>query len=102
MRIPSENVGNVPSGYVTAFAQSDRKVDSAKKTASSGSNFDYVNISQNPSESLKFQRELTARLVQDVRTASSTGAIQQLREQVRSGTYQIDPESLADAMLLGG
>ena len=46
------------------------------------------------------QEELAARLVQDVRASASTGSIQQLREQVRSGAYRAEPESIAAAMLL--
>ena len=38
----------------------------------------------------------------DVRATEvfSTGSIQQLREQVRSGAYRAEPESIAAAMLL--
>ena len=103
MRIPSESVGTVSPGYASAAASAKnvQKPDSAVKTTGAESSFDQVNISENLAGPSKLQRELAARLVQDVRAAASTGVIQQLREQVRSGTYRVDPESIASAMLLG-
>lgn len=64
--------------------------------------FDQVSISQSPMGQSKFHRELTSRLVQEVRTANSTGNIQRIREDIQSGSYQIDPAEIAAKMLLGG
>lgn len=103
MRITSEGVGAVSSGYpsAAASAQSTQNTDSTAKTASTESSFDQVNISENLSGKSKFQRELAARLVREVRASTSTGVVQQLKEQVRGGTYLVDPKSIASAMLLG-
>ena len=66
-----------------------------------GSCYDCYTLSQTPGqeESGSF-RELTARLSQQVRTANTTGKIQELRRQVRSGSYPIDPRETAARMLL--
>ncbi len=103
MRITSESVGAVSSGYpsAAASAQSTQNTGSAAKAAGTESSFDQVNISENLSGKSKFQRELAARLVQEVRTSTSTGVVQQLKEQMRDGSYLLDPESIASAMLLG-
>lgn len=102
MRIPSESVGNVSPGYASAAgpAKGVEKSDSAEKASGAERSFDQVNISEHLSGAPKLQRELAARVVRDVRAAGSTGVVQQLREQVRSGTYRVDPKSIASAMLL--
>ena len=44
-------------------------------------------------------RELTASLAQQVRAHNTTGKIQELRSQVRSGQYSIEPRETAARML---
>lgn len=102
MRITAESSGGIQPGYPSAVtsAQSTQNSDSAAKVSETESSFDQVDISRDLSGETKFRRELAAHLVQDVRAAASTGAIQQLKEQVRGGTYAVDPESIASAILL--
>ena len=45
-------------------------------------------------------RELAASLAYQVRTHNTTGKIQELRSQVRSGQYSIEPRETAARMLL--
>lgn len=45
-------------------------------------------------------REMAASLSQQVRTCNTTGKIQELRRQVRSGEYQVEPRETAARMLL--
>ena len=45
-------------------------------------------------------RELAASLSYQVRTHNTTGKIQELRRQVQSGEYQIEPRETAARMLL--
>ena len=47
-----------------------------------------------------FELELHSKISQDVRTATSSGQINALREQIQSGTYQPDPMEIARKMLL--
>lgn len=99
MRITNENAA---AAYAQALsgAQSYQPASGAGRTRAQSGTFDKVNISQNSTGESRFQKELAARLVQEVRASASTGSIQALREQVRSGEYQAEPSSIASAMLL--
>jgi anti-sigma28 factor (negative regulator of flagellin synthesis) len=41
-------------------------------------------------------------VVRDIRSTTSTGAIQQVREQLQAGTYRPDPNKIAAAIMLEG
>lgn len=73
----------------------------AERSERRGGRYDCYTLSQasGQEESGSF-RELAARLSQQVRTANTTGKIQELRRQVRSGSYPIDPRETAARMLL--
>ena len=47
-----------------------------------------------------FQMDLVSRMAQDVRTATTTGDIQELRRSVSDGEYHPDPMAIAGRMLL--
>ncbi len=47
-------------------------------------------------------RSLTSRLANEVRTATSSSDVAKLREQVQSGTYEVEPMEIARKMLLLG
>lgn len=47
-----------------------------------------------------FEMELRGKITQDVRTATSSGMIAAVREEIQSGTYQPDPVAIARKMLL--
>ena len=64
----------------------------------SESNYDSVAISA-PAGRRSFQMEMVGRLSQEVRTATTTGDIQELRRQVSSGEYTPDPMAIARRML---
>ena len=46
------------------------------------------------------QRDAVSRISNEVRTATTTGRIQELRQAVSSGNYQPDPAEIAKRMLL--
>jgi len=64
--------------------------------------FDQVMISGGPSRESAFEQELKSRLTREVRTATSSDRVAELREQVRSGAYRPDPFEIARKMLLLG
>jgi len=64
--------------------------------------FDRVTLSGGDGARSSFEMEMRSRLSQEVRTATSSGQIAKLREQVRSGSYHIDPMGIARGMLLLG
>ena len=80
--------------------QSAQTARSAEKGREIGGAFDQVDISRESSGEARFRKELAARLVRDVRASASIGGVQQVREQLRSGAYRLDPSSIAKAMLL--
>ena len=49
-----------------------------------------------------FEMELRGKISQEVRTATSSGQVAALREQVQSGNYHVDARELAKKMLLIG
>lgn len=64
--------------------------------------FDHVELSGEVTGEIRFRRELVSRLVQEVRTAHTTGDIQRLTQAVDSGAYVPDPSEIAARMLLEG
>ncbi|MCI8819461.1 MAG: hypothetical protein HFG04_10020 [Oscillibacter sp.] len=65
----------------------------------SGPNFDSATFSA-PAGRKSFQLEMVSRLAQEVRTANTTGDIQELHRKVSAGEYTPDPMAIAGRMLL--
>lgn len=63
-------------------------------------NYDSITISS--SGESRFQMDLVSRLSNEIRTATTTGDIQALRQQVASGSYQVDASAIAARMLFLG
>ena len=61
--------------------------------------FDSITLSGDGTRS-SFEMELRGKISQEVRTATSSGQVAALREQVQSGTYQFDARETARKMLL--
>ena len=64
--------------------------------------FDSVTIRGGDGRQNAYAMELRSKISQDVRTATSSGKIAELRDQIRSGAYHIDPLAIAGKMLLLG
>ena len=82
--------------YRTKTGRNDRA-----QAAPSGTKYDSLTIST-PSEDSRFRMELVGKLSQEVRTATTTGDIAALRQQVASGQYTPDPMAIAARILLLG
>ncbi len=64
-------------------------------------NFDKVTLQHtNLSPEQSFALEMTSRVAQEVRTATTTGDIQSLHDQVAAGKYQIDIDEIVRRILL--
>lgn len=103
MRIVNEAAGAAAYAQAMSGAQNlsgPQSARSAEKGREAGGTFDQVDISRESSGGSRFQKELAARLVKDIRASSSTGCVQQVRDQIQSGTYRLDAVSIAKAMLL--
>ncbi len=64
----------------------------------SGHNYDSADFTA-PAGRRSFQMEMVSRLSREVRTANTTGDIQELRRKVSSGEYVPDPMAIAGRML---
>ncbi len=62
--------------------------------------FDSVTLSGGDGRRSSFEMELRSKISQEVRTATSSGQVAALREQVQNGTYQVDAREIARKMLL--
>ena len=82
--------------YRTKTGQKERA-----KVGPGGKQFDRVTISA-PSQDSRFHMGLVSRLSQEVRTATTTGDITALRQQVASGSYVPDPMAIAARILFLG
>ncbi len=65
----------------------------------SGHNYDSADFSV-PAGRRSFQMEMVSRLSREVRTANTTGDIQELRREVSAGEYRADPMAIAGRMML--
>ena len=74
--------------------------DSRALAASSGSNYDSFTRSASGQDSRFLS--MVSRLSQEVRTATTTGDIAALHQQVANGQYTPDPASIAARMLFLG
>lgn len=70
-----------------------------KSAAGENNSFDQITLSGAQAAGPAF-RDLAASLSQQVRTYNTTGKIQELRNQVASGTYRPDARETAARMLL--
>ena len=73
----------------------------SKTQAPQGSKYDSVTLST-PSRDSRFHMGLVSRVSQEVRTATTTGDIADLRQQVASGEYTPDPMAIAARILFLG
>ena len=62
-------------------------------------NYDSITISNRLSDENRFRMDLVSRLSKEIRTSTTTGDVQALREQVANGTYQVDASAIAARML---
>ena len=75
--------------------------DGRTQVTSGSSNYDSVTLSA-PSQGNRFHMGLVSRLSREVRTATTTGDIAALRQQVASGEYTPDPMAIAARILFLG
>lgn len=66
--------------------------------AAAGHKYDSASFSSVPAGRGAFM-DTVSRLSREVRTATTTGAIQELRQQVSSGAYTPDPNAIAGKIL---
>lgn len=89
-------------GYLPVQKKTARTVGAAgpARVPAQDGRYDLVTVSARAAQDGHSFRELAAALSRQVRTHNTTGKIQELRRQVRSGEYQIEPGETAARMLL--
>lgn len=70
--------------------------------ASSHGNYDSVTLASVPTGESRFHMDLVSRLSREVRTATTTGDIHTLRQEVSAGRYVPDPMAMAARILFLG
>ena len=97
MMLSSTGSGPItPIGRTKAYYRAQKR--GAMTQPVSGPNYDSATFSR-PEGKSAFQMQMVARLSQEVRTATTTGDIQALRQSVSSGEYTPDPMAIAGRML---
>lgn len=97
MMLTSTGSGSVsPVGRTKTYYPAQRR--GALTQPASGHKFDSADFSA-PAGRRSFQMEMVGRLAQEVRTANTTGDIQELRQKVSAGEYTPDPMAIAGRML---
>jgi len=78
-----------PQGYASAKT----------RRGGAASRFDRFTTSAEDARS-SFELQLRGRITQDVRTATSSGMVAAVREEIQEGSYTVDPYAIARKMLL--
>lgn len=93
---------NPISGAVRGVSQiRTHGTPASAQPSGAGEKFDKVTLSAREGED-PYKLELQSKLSQEVRTATTTGTLTALREQVQKGEYRINAESIAKKLLLLG
>lgn len=76
------------------------KKSESEPARTSGQHYDQVQFSFHLSEAEKRVRETAGQITRQIRTRPSRQELEALRQQVSSGTYQVDAKEIAARMLL--
>ena len=87
-------------GFAPIQTGAARRFSGASRTAAQDGYYDHFTVSSHAAQDRSSFREMVASLSYQVRTHNTTGKIQELRREVRSGEYQISPRETAARMLL--
>lgn len=88
------------SGAYPVAAVPYGKKSEQERTKVSGQRYDQVQFSSQLSEMDKCMKEAAGQLVRQIRTRPSSQTLADLRQQVSSGTYQVNAQEIAARMLL--
>ena len=96
-----QKIGPVSGGAVRVNQVRQHAAAAVSQTGHSAESFDQVTLTTR--EGAEPQKlELRSKLSQEVRTATTTGTLAALRQQVQAGEYKIDAGSIAKKLLLLG
>ena len=95
--LTSSGTGPISPVGITKISYKTSEKENRVQTAQSG-NYDSVSLSSVSGEN-RFYNELVSRISQDVRTATTTGDIRAISDDIASGQYVIDPMSIASGIM---
>ena len=98
MKISGANISAVEMAAHTYQNQAGGTVN--MKRSGETRRFDSVTLSSGDGTRSSFEMELRGKISREVRTATSSGKVASLREQVQSGTYRVDAREIAKKMML--
>lgn len=100
----SSGAGSIPPIGVSKLYYMNTETEREKNVQpAAGGNYDSVSVSATASDKSKNFMDMVSRLSQEVRTATTTGNIRALHDQVSSGNYLPDATAIASRILfLGG
>lgn len=98
MKIPGGNSILPYSNVVQKYKSASSPVKAGTKT-SAAKRFDQVTISGADTGQNHFAMQLKSKISQEVQTATTTGALAALRQEIEAGTYEPDPSAIARKML---
>ena len=100
--LTSSNYGAISSIMPAKSYRTNLERETRTKAAAGQNKYDSVTLSSATKES-RFHMDMVSRLSQEVRTATTTGDIHALRQEVSAGRYTPDPMAIAARILfLGG
>ncbi len=94
--------GNSGLNPLSATGKVKPPVDKTSNQSSAAGQFDQISFSQSLEGESKLYQETSAKIANEVRTHNTTSKIAELKEQVQSGTYQMDARETASRILLMG
>lgn len=98
MKIPGGNTILPYSNVVQKYKTTSSPVKTGTKS-SAVKRFDQVTISNADTGQNHFAMQMKSRISQDVQTATTTGTLAALRQEIEAGTYEPDPSEIAKKML---
>ncbi|MDY4784484.1 MAG: flagellar biosynthesis anti-sigma factor FlgM [Pygmaiobacter massiliensis] len=99
MLVTSSSNGVYPVRSTQPCAPTGGGTDCSAVSAAQSS-YDHLELSPEPSGEQRFQLDLNSRLSQEVRSATTTGEIRALTQQIASGEYRPNAMETAAKMLL--
>lgn len=100
--LTSSGYGAISSVAPAKIYPAGKERENRPQAAAGHNKYDSVTLSGLPTKESRFRMELVSRLTQEVRTATTTGDIHALRQQVSAGRYTPDPMSMAARILFLG
>lgn len=96
----TQGSGGIHAYQTTRSAYYSLPTHGSTTNTSASHSYDSASFSAIAEGESRLQLDAVSRIANDVRTATTTGRIQELRQAVSSGEYRADPVEIAKKMML--